>query len=166
MVVAMHDQHHCPPDSLYIQKKPSTKIIVANVAKFVLTPYPARVSKVGKEVPPIHLTIGTNPPVTLVIERPMDPPSLTLEFWRARRTPEKDHSNMVISMTEIECRLPTVPGLPEAVVVKVPTFVPSKRLRKGDELVVYVPGKPKKDKTEKLLPVVAEPAPKKQRNFH
>ena len=142
MVVAMHDQHHCPADSIYVQKKPATKVIVKAIEKFVLTPYPCRINKVGKEVPPIHLTIGTNPPVTLVLDRPSDPPSLTLEFWRARRTSEKDHSNMVIKMTDVECRLPTVPGLPQSVVVRIPTAVTSKKLRKGDELVLHIPGKP------------------------
>ena len=129
----------------------------------MLTPYPARVSKVGKEVPPVHLTIGTNPPVTLVVDRPSDPLSQTLEFWRVRRTSEKDHSNMVIKMIDVECRLPTVPGLPQSVVVRVPTAVPAKKLKKGEELVLHIPGKPKKVNTDKLLPVAVEPSQKKQR---
>ena len=77
MVVAMHKHHHCPAGSIYVAKKPTTKVVVANAVKFVFTPYPARLSKVGKEVSHVHLGIGTNPPVALNVDRPLDPLSLT-----------------------------------------------------------------------------------------
>ena len=58
--------------------------------------------------------------------------------------PEKYHANMVISMVDIEYMLPkTVNGLPKSVIVKVPTAVPCKRIKVGDELVLHIPASQK-----------------------
>ena len=47
MVAAMHQHHNCPAGSIYVQKKPAVKVVVASAPseKFVLTPYPAVVKK-------------------------------------------------------------------------------------------------------------------------
>ena len=168
MVVAMYQHHHCPAGSIYVQNKPVVKVVVANAptaGKFAITLYPAVVKK-GKETNHVHLTIGTTPPVELNVEKPDMSLLHTFEFWRMRRVPEQHHANMVISMVDVECLLPTgVNGLPKSVVVKVPTAVPCKKIKKGDELVLHIPAKQKKQKTDKLLPVMQEPAQKKQRTI-
>ena len=50
-------------------------------------------------------------------------------------------------MVDVEYCLPKgVNGLPESVVVKVPTAVPCKKIKKGDELVLHMPAKQKGEK--------------------
>ena len=165
MVAAMHQHHNCPAGSIYVQKKPAVKVVVASAPseKFVLTPYPAVVKK-GKETNHIHLTIGTTSPVDFNLEKPDMSPLHTIEFWRMRRVWDKDYANMVISSVDVEYFLPKgVNGLPKSVVVKVPTAVPCKKIKKGHELVLHMPAKQRGYNTEKLLPVMQEPAQKKQR---
>ena len=43
LVAAMHQHHHCPTGSIYVQKKPVVKVVVGSVPseKFLFTPYPA-----------------------------------------------------------------------------------------------------------------------------
>ena len=165
LVVAMHQHHNCPAGSIYIQKKPVVKVVVASVpsGKLAITPYPAVVKK-GKETNHVHLTIGTTPPVDFNIEKPDMTMLRMIEFWRMRRVWEKDHANMVISMVDVEYWLPKhVPGLPKSLIVKVPIATPCKKVKEGDELVLHIPAKQKAEKTEKLLRVLQEPAQKKQR---
>ena len=171
LVAVQHQHHHCPTGSIYVQKTPTVKVVVMKVPDrdFVLTPYPA-VVKMGKETSHTHLTIGANPPVVFNVEKPVDikPKKMDLvhiiEFWRIRRTPDKGHANMVISTVEVVCPLPDViRGLPKSVHVQVPVAVPCRKLKAGDELVLHIPAKAQAPKTEKLLPVLQEPAQKKQR---
>ena len=132
---------------------------------FVLTPYPGIVAG-KKDIRPVHLTIATLPPVDFNIDRPPEMDALqTWEFWRARRSSDKDNANMHISMVEVTCPLPKLAkDFPRSVVVKVPTAVPFKKIAKNDELVLYIPeGKKKTEKKEKLLPVMHEPVSKKAR---
>ena len=165
IVVASHVHRNCPAGSIYVQQKPSIKVVVAAVPMdgFVCTPYPAVVKK-GKETSPIHLTVETDPRVDFNIEKPDMEMLQVLEFWRMRRSSEKDHANMEISMVEVTCPLPKLgKGTPKSVVVRVPTAVPFKKVAPGDELVLHIPAKQKEQKVEKLLPVLQEPAMKKTR---
>ncbi len=164
IVAASYQHRSCPAGSIYVQKKPAVKVVVASVPTddFVLTPYPAVVKK-GKETSHIHLIVGANPPVYFNIEKPDMDVLQVLEFWRMRRSAEKDHAHMEISVVEVACPLPKLKGIPKSVVVQVPTAVPFKKLAPGDELVLYVPAKQKTEKVEKLLPVMQEPALKKPR---
>ena len=165
IVAASHLHRNCPAGNIYVQQKPIVKVVVAEVPSedFVFTPYPAVVKK-GKEISPIHMTVETNPSVVFNIEKPDMDMLQVLEFWRMRRSPETDHSNMEISMVEVTCPLPKLGrGAPKSVVVKVPTAVPFKRIAPEDELVLYIPAKQKEQKVEKLLPVMQEPAMKKPR---
>ena len=67
-------------------------------------------------------------------------------------------------MVDIEYLLPkNVNGLPKSVIVKVPTAVPCKRIKVGDELVLHIPASQKAQKMERMLPVIQEPVQKKQR---
>ena len=167
MVFAMHQHHNCPAGSIYVQKKPVVKVVVASVPSgmFAITPYPAVVKR-GKETNHVHLRIGTTLPVDFNVEKPDMSLLHMIEFWRMRRVSEQDHANMVISMVEVEYLLPKrVYGLPKSVIVKVPTAVPCKKIKKGDELVLHIPAKQKVQNTEKLLPILQEPDQKKQRTI-
>ena len=165
-IVAASFQHrNCPEGSIYIQRKPTVKVVVASVptSPFVLLPCPSVVKK-GKEVGPIHLTVSANPPVVFNIEKPDMEMLQVLDFWRMRRSPEKDHSNMELSMVEVTCPLPKLAkGFPKSVVVQVPTAIPFTTIAPGDELVLHAPVKQKEAKVEKLLPVMQEPLAKKPR---
>ena len=165
MVAAMYQHHHCPTGSIYIQKQPTVKVVVVSVPtrKFVMTPYPSVVKKVVKDTSHIHLTIGATPPVDFNIEKPDMNLLLIMEFWRMRRAPAKENATMVISMVEVVCPLPAIMGLPKSVTVRVPSAVPCKKIKAGDELVLHVPARQKVENTEKLLPVMQEPAQKKPR---
>ena len=165
IVAASYQHRQCPAGSIYVQKKPAVKVVVAEEGEFVFTPYPAVVKK-GKDTSQIHLTVGANPPVDFNVEKPdMDMPHV-LEFWRMRRSPERDHSNMEISMVDVVCPLPKVgKGVPKSVVVKVPTAVPFTKIQPGDELVLHLPAKQKTEKVEKLLPLMQEPPMKKPRTL-
>ena len=164
IVVASYQHRKCPAGSIYIQKKPTVKVVVASVptCNFVLTPHPAVVKK-GKETSHIHLTVEAIPPVVFNIEKPDMEMLQVLEFWRMRRSTEKENANMQISMVEVVCPLPKLKGMPKSVTVQVPTAVPFTKIAPGDELVLYVPAKQKKEKVEKLLPVMQEPVQKKLR---
>ena len=81
-----------------------------------------------------------------------------------RRSYEKSHANMEISMVEVVHALPKlVQGIPKSVTVQVPTAVPFTSVAPGDELVLYVHARQKAGKVEKLLPVMQEPVQKKPR---
>ena len=163
MVVASYQHRNCPAGSVYIQKKPVVKVIVASVParNFVITPYPA-VAKKGKETSHIHLTVEADPPVDFNIEKPDMESLQVFEFWRMRRSPEKDHANMEISMVAVVLTLPKLAkGIPKSVTVQVPTAVPFTQVAPGDELVLYVPAKQKAEKTDSLLPAMQEPVLKK-----
>ena len=165
MVAASYQHRNCPAGSIYIQKKPSVKVIVASVParNFVITPYPAVVKK-GRDTNHIHLTIGADPPVDFNIEKPDMEDLQLFEFWRMRRCSDKDSANMEISMIEVAHALPKlVNGIPKSVTVQVPTAVPFTSVAPGDELVLYVPARQKAEKVDKLLPVMQEPVQKKPR---
>ena len=165
---AYYQHRNCPAGSIYIQKTPAVKVIVVAAPKdgFVLTPYPGIVAGKAKDIRPVHLNIATLPPVDFNIDKPPEMDALqTLEFWRVRRSSDKDNANMHISMVEVTCPLPKLAkDFPRSIVVKVPTAVPFKKIAKNDELVLYIPEEKKKtEKKEKLLPVMHEPVSKKAR---
>ena len=163
LVAASYQHRKCPVGSIYIQKKPAVKVVVASVPKddFVFTPYPG-VPKKGKETSHIHMTVDSSPPVDFNIEKPDMEMLQVLEFWRMRRSAEKDHANMKIRMVEVVCPLPqVVKGIPKSVRVQVPTAVPFTKIAPGVELVLHCPSLKKTAKVEKLLPVLQEPAVKK-----
>ena len=89
LVAAMHQHHHCPTGSIYVQKKPVVKVVVGSVpsGKFVFTPYPAGLWD-GKQTNHCHLTIGMTPPVDLNVEKPDMSLLHMMEFWRMRRASE------------------------------------------------------------------------------
>ena len=158
-------RRHCPTGSIYVQKRPTVKVIVASVPStpFVFTPYPATIAK-RKDIGQIHLTVEAEAPVDFNVERPDLEVQQLYEFWRMRRTNDKQFANMHISSVDVVCPLPKVKGLRKSVVVKVPTAVAFTKVAPGDELVLYVPAKEKnKKEADKLLPVLQEPVQKKQR---
>ena len=165
----------CPEGGISLQDMPHAKIIVKSVeSDFVFVPYPC-VVKSTKETGPINAIVKTNPPVVFNIAQPdmdakkdkadVDPNSKKiLEFWRMRRTSERDHANMELSMVDVTCPLGKFgKGFPKTIVVEVPQAVLFKKVAPGDELVLFVPGKKKAEKTERFLPVAQEPMAKKAR---
>ena len=159
---------NCPGGSVYVQKTPTVKVIVAKAPStpFVFTAYPAVAKKSAKVEPGhIHAVVETDAPITFDVDKPNLDSSLQLhEFWRMRHSSDKQKANMHISMVDVMCPLPKAKGLPKSVSVKVPTAVAFTKVAPGDELVLYVPAKEKaKTDVDKLLPVRIAPVAKKQR---
>lgn len=162
---------NCPAGSVYVQKTPTVKIIVAKVPStpFVFTPYPATVKTMRKAEPGhIHAVVETEPNIAFDVEKPnLESPLQLCAFWRIRRSADKKHANMHISMVDVTCPLPKVKGLRKSVSVKLPTAVAFTKVAPGDELVLYVPAQQQvKADVEKLLPVRIAPVAKKPRTDH
>ena len=110
------------------------------------------------------MSIETDSPVVFNLDKPDMSLQRTFEFWRMRRVSDKDHANMVVTMVDIKHVIPqAIPWSSKSVIVKVPVAVPCKKIKAGDELVLYIPAKQKTAKTDKLLPAKHESAPKKQK---
>ena len=96
------------------------------------------------------------------IDRPGLDVEQFLEFWRMRRSTEKDNANMEISMVEVTRPLPKLKDIPESVVVQVPTAAPFKTIAPGGELALYAPAKQKTEKVDtQCFDVMHEPVQKK-----
>ena len=178
LVVASQQHRHCPIGCVYIQKKPACKVVVSSIDNLtedgvVLVPYPGRVMKkrnpnlkVGVESSSTFydVTVASNPPHTFVVEKPDMEAKLAMEFWRMRRQSEKEHANMEMSTVDVTIPLPNLgKGHSKKMTVTVPIAKSFKDIGNGDELVLWAPVAKKAEKTDKLLPVMQEPALKKAR---
>ena len=99
---------------------------------------------------------------TFTIDKPDAREYPAIEFWKLRKVSVEQSANMSIDSVNIAVHLPKInSGIRKSVYVSVPTAVSCKPVRKGDELVLYVPPMEKTENTTKVLPVACEPKPKK-----
>ena len=166
---ANHEHRHCPLGSLYIQKTPSVKVIVANSPDekgFMLIPFPCVVRRpaIFKEASPLQATIMTDPLVVFNVDKPdlTNPDLGQLAYWRMRRVSDKQHANMEHTTVEVTCPLPKLgKSFPKNVKVHVTVATLISTAAAGDELVLFVPAKEKQQSTAKCLPVASEPTAKR-----
>ena len=173
LFVAGHQHRTCPADSIYIQKRPTCKVIAASVDElpdegFVFTPFPGVIKALPKNLSQsasacMMMTVATSTPHSFVVDKPDMGAKLALEFWRMRRLSEKDYCNMELSTIDVTMPIPSIgKGYKRSVGVTVPIAKPFKEIGTGDELVLFIPPKKKEEKKEdKYLPVMQEPVPKK-----
>ena len=174
---AYFEKRKCPADALYIQDKPSTKVIVKSestiAAGGIVFPAFSQSLKVVKDRGPsapyafnaiVKSKAGDTATVlgTFTLDRPDVKEYPALEFWKLRRVSEEKHANMTIGSVNMQVPLPKIDSsVLKLVYVEVPTAVTCAPVRLGDELVLYVPAKEKQASNTKVLPVAFEPKPKR-----
>ena len=174
---AHSEKRQCPNDALYIQDKPSTKVIVNRestiAAGGIVFPAFSPSLKVFRDKGPsapyafnaiVKSKAGDTAEVlgTFTLDKPDVKEYPALEFWKLRKVSVEEHANMTIGSVNIPVTLPKIDSsVLKLVYVEVPTAVTCASVRLGDELVLYVPPKEKQDSNKKVLPVAYEPKIKK-----
>ena len=96
------------------------------------------------------------------LEKP-NPAKHIVDFWKCRKVSEEQHANMTIDCLSLSVPLPKISATSKrSLVVKIPIAVVSRTMRKGDELVIFVPPKPKVHAEKRMLATTA-PAATKQK---
>ena len=157
---AMHTQSRVPTGAMYLQKTPTAKLIVQAdslvVGDLVCVAWgpSARVIKrdVDNEIV-VKLTIGETEKLYNI--EPPDVKQCAVEFWRMRRVAEKENANMEITMLEVTVPLPAKWGV-KSIIAKIPAAILTKKVVKGDELVLFVNTKAAKPVEKRALAMVIE----------
>jgi hypothetical protein len=154
---------HAPKiDTLYAQTSPSFKVIANKCIQkdgLVLVAYSNSVKKPKEEHDStLEYNVQLNDDITFQMVKP-DPKKFDVPYWRVRRVDDETHSNMVIELINRNVSVPIIKGVSVAspTIVKVPSAVLKKDVRPGDELVLYVPPKPKTVKEKRSIPIAFAP---------
>lgn len=169
----------CPSGSIYIQKTPTQKVIVASLECDGLQAVPwsptmknctTKSDGFKKLLTVSVLGMDDTTLAEFSIDMPGDLPYSGAFFWKIRRSSDETCCNMKMAIVNAKVPLPKMSSVeskvPKHVIVTVPYAVLSKPVRQGDELVLYVPDKKAQAKSKVLPPKWesdAQPVQKKQK---
>ena len=151
----------------YMQTSPSQKLIVdvdeikAGKLVFVAWGHDLKPPKGGSD-DPCAVTVNDNR--KFILDKP-DNKQTSIDFWKVRRVHVEEHANMKISMVDQKVMSPAMPsykdeGITSSNLVAVPTAVLTRDVKRGDELVLFVP-KAKQEEKKRPQNIVFAPASKK-----
>ena len=158
LTTLLHNETSLPKDAMYMQKSPQNKAIAnkdMQPGELQLIPHTTSF-KQTEEQPEIGITITHGTSIYMFsLEKPNKEcqKGCYIEFWKLRRTGEKADSNMELGTIEIKVPLPKIGKLAKSVDVVVSKACLCKQVSKGDELVLYVPQKPKETKKRQMIAI-------------